>query len=247
MTTCALCRRPDPSGAHACAACQADLHTALTELRHQLPLLRATLAPGASPRAGTSAGGRATAPLPVRLDVLSLLGPAAPGVVRGQPADQHGPAPLVGVLRDWAYAVADEQHKRRPAAVPATAAETYTDYLRDHLPWICHRDWVHEFAGEVRELLGVVRGITCSEPRTRVLPAPCPCGAFGLTQRDWSDVVACSVCDRHMTRQAYDQHAATVLPPLYRLSVLIVAAHAGDPQEGPPPAADLRGYRTHDR
>jgi hypothetical protein len=220
MTTCTICRRRDPSGAQACAACQADLHGALTELRHQAPLLRASLQPGASPRAGTTTGGRATAPLPARLDVLSLLGPAASGPVDGPRDDQTGPVPITAILRDWAHAVADEQHKPRPAG----SIETHALYLRERLGWVCQQHWVVAFAGELQRVLQAVRGITRTEPRTRPLPAPCACGAFGLSLRDWAEHITCAVCGRYLTREQYDQHAAAVLPPLYRLGILMVAA-----------------------
>lgn len=229
-TTCAICRRPDPTGAVACAACQAALHAQLTELRHQMPLLRASLQPGASPHAGSIHGGRATAPLPLRTDVLSLLGPAAPAPANVHPGDQTGPAPILAVLRYWAYAAADGQGRPRPAA---RTVETYTRYLTGRLNWICSQPGAPKFAAALGEVLATVRSITCTAPRTRPLPAPCICGVFGLTARDWSDWITCTVCNRRMTRGQYEQHSAAVLPPLYQLGILIMAArteHAPDEQ-----------------
>jgi hypothetical protein len=221
MTTCSICHRPDPSGAYACAACQGGLHAALTELRHQVPLLRASLQPGASPRTGATTGGRASAPLPVREDVLSLLGPAPPGTVHGTREDQTGPVPILAVLRDWCQAIAAEQ-RRAPPGLPTV--EACTEYLADRLTWVCGREWVAQFHAELHGLLRTVRSITRSEPRTRLLPAPCLCGAFALTERDWAEYITCAVCRRWLTREQYGRHAAQVLPPLYRLGLLIIAA-----------------------
>lgn len=225
-TTCAICHRTDPTGAVACAACQAGLHAHLRELRHQMPLLRASLQPGASPRAGSVHGGRATAPLPLREDVLSLLGPAAPAPANVATGDQAGPAPIAGVLRYWACAVADGQKRPRPRT---STVEGYTRYLADRLGWICQQPGVRHFAAALDQLLHQVRAITLTEPRTRPLPAPCLCGAFGLARRDGADHVTCAVCGRWMTLARYEDHATAVLPRLYRTAILI-AAHATPPE-----------------
>lgn len=226
-TTCTICHRPDPTGTYACAACQATLRATLTELTAQMPLMRASLHPGASPRTGTTTGGRATAPLPVRLDVLSLLGPAAPApaAVRGHPDDQSGRPPLLAVLRYWAYAAADGQGKPRTRA---RTVEAFTHDLADRLPWICHQPGVTRFAAELQALLHRVRAITQTEPRTHPRLAPCLCGAFGLTETDWSDVIICTICDRRMTRSDYHEHATTVLAPLYRPGVFTTTEPGAD-------------------
>jgi hypothetical protein len=230
MTTtppvCTICQHRDPAGAQACPTCQAALRAMLTELRHQLVLLRASLTPGASTGAHV-ASGRATAPLPVRLDVLSLLGPAPTGTVRTHPHDQTGPVPILGTLRDWAAAIAAERGLRAPAR---TTPDQCLTYLADHLNWICAQPWVTDLHAELRAVVRTVRGITRTQPRTRPLPAPCPCGAFGLQQTDWAEYVVCTVCRRQLTPQQYQQHAATALPPLYRLGLrLVLAAQPPDP------------------
>lgn len=222
-TTCAICRRPDPAGANACPACQGDLHALLAELPHQMVLLRASLHPGAPTHTGTT-GGRATAPLPVRLDVLSLLGPAAAaGTVRGPAADQTGPVPITAVLQDWVSLAATVRGQRPPVR---PTAEACAAYLAARLGWACTQPWIAELAADLRAVIRTVRGITRTEPRTRPLDTPCICGAFGLTATDWAEYVTCGVCRRQMTRQEYAGHAAQVLPPLYRVGVLITAANA---------------------
>lgn len=241
MTTCAICRRPDPAGAYACAACTRHIRATLTELRHQLVLLRAMLQPGASPRAGTTTGGRATAPLPARADVLSLLGPAPRGPIRGPRDDQTGPTPMLAVLQDWAQHTAREHATvaGRPRWPTLGTIEHCLDYLTARLDWACTQPWIADLAGDLTGLRRRVRAITRTEPRTRNLATPCICGAFGLVETDWAEYIECAVCERLLTADEYRQHTATALPPLVRLGLLMVASSATAAADGPAAAADI--------
>lgn len=220
--------QPGASGAPACAARLRRTRATLSELRHQLPLLRASLLPGASPRTGSTTGGRATAPLPLREDILSLLGPAPRGQVRGTREDQVGPMPMLAVLQDWAQHTARQYAIVNPAARwPALGTiEECLDYLTARLPWACAQPWIADLASALDELRRQVRAITRTEPRTRHLLAPCLCGAFGLVERDWADYIECTVCARLLTPEEYRQHAGEVLPALYRIGLLITASAA---------------------
>lgn len=225
MTACAICHRTSTPGAYACTACTRHLRATLTELRHQLVLLRAMLTPGASPRAGSVTGGRATAPLPARLDVLSLLGPAPRGPIRGPRDDQTGPMPMLAVLQDWAQHTAREHATvaQRPRWPTLGTIEDCLDYLTARLAWACTQPWIADLAADLTDLRRRVRAITRTQPRTRRLQAPCACGAFGLTETDWAEYIECAVCERLFTVGEYRAHAATVLPPLVRLGLLMAA------------------------
>ncbi|MER7874847.1 hypothetical protein ABTY63_14990 [Streptomyces solisilvae] len=227
MSTCIIpsCGRPlrqDESHRAACGRCERRIRGWLAEIPHQMPLLAASLErDGGGPAIGGT-GGRAVAPVPLRLDVLNLLGPAAPSTVTDQRGDQTGPVPILATLRDWAHAIADEQGK----PVPSRPGPLYTGYLAAHLPYVLTRPWVAELHAELHALIGRIRAITRTEPRQRPLSAPCPgadCRAFGLVQIDWADYIECTACGRLLTRAEYDEHAARVLPLLHRLAILIAA------------------------
>ncbi|GAA2364793.1 hypothetical protein [Streptomyces carpaticus] len=228
MATCTTCPRtllPEEADRTACWPCTRRTRSHLAEIPRHLPLLAASLhrdrpAPGPIPR--RAHGGSRP---PAREDVLSLTGPAAPGTIRpGHQADQDGREPISGVLATWAEAIAQERGLDRPrhhAPVP-----TLTTWLEHHLDYAARRGWWPDFAGELRGVVRRCRAITSTQPRRIPLPAPCTCGAFGLTREDWADWIECQVCERLYSTEEYEARAAAVLPPLHRTALaLIVAAH----------------------
>lgn len=228
MNTCAVltCGRPLPTDEQrtACARCEHRIRSWLREIPHQLRLLHASLEHDrGGPKQGSIHGGRAHAPLPLRGDVLTLLGPGSTAVTDPH-GDQSGPLPVTTFLHSWAEATADHIS---PQATPAIRpGGTWSAWLTAYLPWALTAEWVGSFHDELGELTRHLRGITHTEPRSRPLAAPCPgadCHAFGLLETDWADYIECTVCGRLLTRAEYDEHAARTLPPLHRLAILIAA------------------------
>ncbi|MFE5159660.1 hypothetical protein ACFRNT_14290 [Streptomyces sp. NPDC056697] len=223
ISRCGRPLREEESHRAACSLCEHRIRGWLTELPHQMPLLAASLErDGGGPAIGGTSG-RAVAPVPLRLDVLNLLGPAASSTVHDPHADQTGPVPILAILGDWADHLATDRGQAPPAH---RTVESCTGYLAAHLPYALARGWIAELHAELGELVNRIRGITRTEPRRRSLPAPCPgtdCRTFGLVEIDWADYIECTVCGRLLTRAEYDDHAAAVLPPLHRLAILIAA------------------------
>jgi hypothetical protein len=108
------------------------------------------------------------APLPLRLDALSLLGPSADTVLSGE--DQEGPVPVVGVLAAWSDLVAEQT---RQGTVSHTVSGL-TQFLVDHVEWACRQTWVADFAEELEGLLKTLRKVSGIEPIRIVLPVLCP-------------------------------------------------------------------------
>jgi hypothetical protein len=162
--------------------------------------------------------------MPLREDVLTLLGPAAPGPVHDPHHDQTGPVPLPACLHTWAAFLADERATALPG--PLRPSE-HINYLAAHLTWACTHHWIAEMHTELHDLIRRVRAITHTQPRRRPLDAPCPgCAAFALTEEDWQPWIDCGLCGRLLTPDEYAEHAAEVLPALYRTALtIIVAAH----------------------
>lgn len=242
MASCTIptCRRPlRPDEAHhtACYRCARRIRAFLREITLQHPLLQASLQPDAGPAQGSIHGGRAHAPLPVRGDVLTLLGPGAGGAVADPYGDQDGPLPMDRLLQGWAEMTADHVRLRAdtpepgsheatgPRATPALRpGRTWPTWLAAYLPWALTAPWIAVFYAELAELVDAIRRITYTQPRRRHLDAPCVCGAFGLVQVDWEPYIECGICGRLYTQTEYRDHAARVLPPLYRIAVLMTAA-----------------------
>lgn len=231
------CRRALPDGrpGHVCPRCASRLRARLAELHYQLPLLRASLQHDRSPTTGTIHGGRAHSPMPLRADVMSLLGPGSNSTVTDPYGDarddQAGPLPIHTHLKGWAEMTAD--HVGLAPTPGIRPGHTWADWLDAYLPWILTAPWVSEFHQELAELLARVRAITRTEPQRHLQDAPCPgCDAFALIDEDWQTYIECKACGTLLTHTEYTDHARRVLPQLYRTALLLVVHKASADQKG---------------
>jgi hypothetical protein len=223
---CDICHRQlqddeDRAGRHACHKCTHQIRAWLAELTAQLPYLHASLRPDARPAQGHT-GGRAHSPMPLRTDVVSLLGPGVVYGVIGDPhGDQHGPLPIHTWLYGWADWISREhpyvRHDERgtqwttpceaPSSSRGTDAAAWCHWLTAYLPHTATRPWAAEFHQQLDELLHQVRAITHLEPQRRLLAAPCPrCDSLALERTDWSDQIDCRTCGLDLTYEEYDTH-----------------------------------------
>ncbi|MFE9737322.1 hypothetical protein [Streptomyces sp. NPDC006477] len=221
MSICLICTHPAEQSRTACTRCEHRVRGWLGEIPRQLVLLAASLELGTRPAQGFGGAGRAHSPLPVRGDVLTLLGPAAPGPVRDTTGDQSGPQPVHAVLHAWADQLAEDLGHMLP---PINPSAPYADYLARHLGHVVRSSWVALFHTELDDLVHRIRSVTSTEPRRRPLDAPCPaCQAFALGRVDWETYAACEACGLLLTPDEYETHRAAVMPPLARIGVLIAA------------------------
>lgn len=226
-SACAICRRThrDQGDAHrtACDRCEHRIRGWLREIPHQLPLLEASLARDGGPAQGSSAG-RAHAPLPLRADVLNLLGPAAPGPVRDHRGDQSGSAPILALLYAWAEQIAAA---RRQDLQPFRPRDDYTRYIAAHLNYACTQGWITDLHTELGAVVHAARAITRTEPRRRPKDAPCPsCSAFALIEEDWQPYIECGTCGLLLSHDEYMAHHRAVMPPLYRTALRLTLHQA---------------------
>jgi hypothetical protein len=75
VDTCVVCHHRDPTYGRVCTTCRDRIGDGLTELLRKMAALRLHLVPAARPATGRVGGRHVGAPLPARLDVLSLAGP----------------------------------------------------------------------------------------------------------------------------------------------------------------------------
>jgi hypothetical protein len=142
---------------------------------------------------GDGRGGRAVhAPLPGRLDVLNLLGPAS----RQDPSDgqdQVGSTPFLAVLAGWCEVV-EEERRLTPCRRNAT---TMTNRLLTDLTWIAEQSFAGDFFGEIEELLKAAQRITMTAPVMELLRGVvCPsCERFTMVRHHPSPWAAeCRLC-----------------------------------------------------
>lgn len=237
---CTACdtRLPDDTNAHACPLCLDRLRGLLAEIPRHLPLLAELLAPGTTDAPGPGGTGRAHSPMPVRGDVLNLLGPGA----MVQLPDPHGDqdhTPGLALLRGWADYIATtapaayrDRHGTvqvtpctAPVARHGTGPAAWCRWLTAYLPQAAEHDWYGEMYRQIEALVWVLRGKTNRQPRRTARSAPCPaCEAFALVSTEGEPLTRCEACGQQLTAAEYRDHSAKVLPALTALAVRLAAA-----------------------
>ncbi|WP_060879970.1 hypothetical protein [Streptomyces scabiei] len=219
---CEVCHRTAPDTEYLCLHHAAELRAWLAELPALVLDLAEFVVPGAQAPSGRIGGtGRAHAPVPVDLRVLTLLGPGHPQPPSDDP-DAGGTIPIRALLDGWAGRLAYDYpaahrdrhgtaHTRPCEAYRAAGGPTVTgwcDFLTAYLPYAVTRPWVGDFHRQLGDLVHHVRDLTHAVPHHHDKVAPCPrCQGFALTTTDGRWVVRCEACGHRMTPEAYDEHA----------------------------------------
>lgn len=183
------------------------LHRQLTELPGLLAHAQLSLQPGSRPRGGHVTGATRTAPLPCRLDVLSLLGPAATGTVRDPYGDQDGLTPVAGAVDTWARLIAEESGVQ-PARWTLGEELAYLAQ-RDVLAWSVQQLWADEYAAEIGDVHRRLTPLAMLQPRRRLMSLPCPrCQLLSLVQEDGRDIECTNpTCKVILRQEEYDRRA----------------------------------------
>ncbi|MFD5711342.1 hypothetical protein ACFWHW_13245 [Streptomyces pharetrae] len=189
MTECAVCGR-DSALPRTCRPCRnriRGLLFGLPEAVVQTWMARHRVQRGTN---GERVSASKKAPMPLRMDVLNLLGPSADAVLSGE--DQEGPVPVVGVLSGWSDLVA-EQTRQRPVSHTVSGL---TQHLLDHVEWACRQEWIADFAAELEGLLKTLRKVSGIEPVRILLPVTCPtCDLRAMVREEGSGWAAqCRYC-----------------------------------------------------
>lgn len=229
MNSCPICPRTAPDGQHLCLLHSGELRGWLAELPRQARLLEAFLVPSASPAAGRTGGtGRATAPIPVDLRVLVLLGPGHADPPTGLHADEDGDdtVPILTLLDGWAGYIAytypavtttrDGTTYIRPCeqawASHGATVTGWCAWLTAYLPYALTHPWIADLHRQLGDLLARILDLTHTTPHRHPQAAPCPhCQAFRLAAVDGQPGITCQACGHYLERTEYDQHAADFL------------------------------------
>lgn len=180
------------------------LRTQLDQLPELITLVHLALLPGAGRRGARVSGGTRTAPLPCRIDVLSLVGPTATTAVHDEHGDQDQ-TPGLDLLAEWARLVIDDRQRANDWtawARPAGHAWERTvsiavKLLLLHLDWATDRPYARDMADEIGRLHGRLNhatGMPIAPPVRRRIVCPgcelmtatvqddgrCECGSCGL-------------------------------------------------------------------
>ncbi|KDN86730.1 hypothetical protein [Kitasatospora cheerisanensis] len=183
----------------------ARLRRQLLDLPELLAYAHLAILPSSNTRSGYVTGATRTAPTPARLDVLSLLGPAATDTVRDPYGDQDGLIPAAGTITAWTRIHAEE-HGQQPAD---TNLGTQLAYLAHLLPWAAAQPWADEYAAEIADLHRRCSPLALLRPRRRLMQLPCPrCRLQALVREDGHDIeCATPGCGTILRPDEYDQRA----------------------------------------
>lgn len=189
------CNRVTDTGV--CRRCAALLHRDLTEMPELWVRLHTQLTPGSG--VGDKVSGSREQPIGVRVDVLSLIGPAGDPPT---PRDQIGDAPILDTLTTWAMLITEERH----LAGPRHDITGLSAFLLAHNGWAVERPWADDYAEEVRRAAHTARrhtGLLDALPER--MGAPCPhCDALALQRAPGDDWIECGGCGRLISPAEYD-------------------------------------------
>lgn len=154
------------------------------------------LTPGSSSSGGPVVSGSRSAPIPVRLEPLSLL--AKGGVVT--------------ILQTWVDDWADHGRAQRTRGGPLQQQlDAAVSTLRFNLDWAsAQHPAFNEFAREIWQIKRQCEGQITGERAPRQIPVACPCGQTLRITLDM-DRITCSRC-----QEQYDHQAMLNLTPTRR-------------------------------
>jgi hypothetical protein len=209
------------------------MHTWLREIPRHLPLLQDSLPPDTGP-AQRGGSGRAHSPLPVRVEVLDLLGPGHVVPLADPHGDQSAGVPIAPLLVGWArYLAAEQRCVRRdehgtvriepctgPVPRGGSGITAWCSWLGAYLPYAVTRPWAADMYEQLEAVLQRIRRITHTTPRRRSMDAPCPgCSGFALVAVDDEWHISCQACAVRLTPDAYAAHRAQVMPALAAIAL----------------------------
>lgn len=246
-STCLTChgRMPQASDRYLCGGCQYQLRMWLREIARSLPILQDLLRPETGP-AQRGGSGRAHAPLPLNVDILSYIGPGHSVPLVDPHGDQTAGIPISATLYAWARYLATEypaiyrdQHGQARIG-PCDGAQTHARtggsitswcaWLTAYLPYAVTRPWCDSLYEQVQDVVDRIRRITHTEPRVEVKDAPCPgCYAYALVEKEDEWHIRCLMCAVRLTPVQYIEHRAQVMPELARAELARLIAAARQP------------------
>lgn len=178
-----------------CLRCFGRLRHNLTQLPSLMVWLEAHIAASASSALDDAhVTGSHDAPMPLRLDVLDLIGPSATDAVpRELFFEQAGDPSIEDTARSWSALVAEERD-RNP---PANDVTSMSSYLAANLTWISEQSWVDEFANEIASLVRrAARAAPWQAEKRRVTDEACEsCKTMALVTHVAEGV---TVCEKRM-------------------------------------------------
>lgn len=173
------------------------LRTQLGQLPELITLAHLALQPSTGRRGARVSGATRTAPLPCRLDVLSIVGPTATTAVHDNHHDQDD-TPGLDLLVSWARTVIDDRQAANdwtgwfrvgscmlhPLDWQESTVSLAIGYLLLHLDWAAGRPYARDLADEIGRLHGHLNRATGMPIATPARRQVCPtCQHLTITVR----------------------------------------------------------------
>lgn len=190
---------PEADIGYLCFGCFGRLRSSLLELPAIAGWLHVNLAAGGV--GGENVSGTREEPIPLRQDILDLIGPVAPnptaaierdGTWTGYDIDQLGETAFFDEMRSWASLVEEES---KDAWTDRETLIGAIGYLSEHLSWLAAQPWVDEFAGRIKHLSRVAHRVAPWRAETKRDPEPCVCGVRAVW---WHIAEGFTRCERQM-------------------------------------------------
>jgi hypothetical protein len=159
--------------------------------------------------------GSREAPVPIRVDVVDLLGPADERTVHDPLGDQVGHLSAATILDGWCRLFAEERRE----STPTPHVTTQSAWLLDRLDELFKHPAVDEAAKEIGDLWHVLRraaGLTMPRPEL-VEGVPCrsiECDLKTLYRVPGSEFVECSSCGTLVTEGELQEWIKMLRAPL---------------------------------
>lgn len=196
---------------HLCHVCTERLRKRIAEAPALVSWLAAHVQPGRHGESDKVRGGGFVAPIPVRADVLSVIGPAATEAVLGNGDDQDNTLNIPAELDSWCQVLVEErtEHDGGTYAGPRGGKpETTAAYLLAHLEWIVQQQWAVELHDEMGRMHRTAFGLAPWDAGRHEVPGECPsCDLKALVRYDGSSYVQCEIraggCGRLISEDDY--------------------------------------------
>jgi hypothetical protein len=178
----------EATAGHVCSGCRDKLSNAFALMPSVAVWIGVNLERGPAIGERISGGGD-EAPVPIRLDVLDLVGPASDDTVHDEYHDQTGAPNLLAVMVTWAQLVAEE----REMAPPKDDLASICGWMHSQVDWITKQPWVDDLLWDCHRLLTACRRVAPWEPELlRDHQEACEaCGVKALVQHVAAGKVRC--------------------------------------------------------
>jgi hypothetical protein len=165
---------PTASSGLLCQRCRSRLSSLLIQLPSLAAWLEENIAATSNPNGPKISGSRED-PMPLRPDILDLVGPTSSREISvtldPNAVEQYGEPSLLDVIGSWCLLVSEERNDDWP---PRNDLTTLCRWLHSQLDWIVAQLWVDDLLSNLQDTARKAERLAPRDPEHRWLKPPCP-------------------------------------------------------------------------